>query len=117
MATTRAFDTYTVQIHGGAKGRIALLLCYKGTTYIGKIAFYQDGVDLVPDFIWYLGQEDLIVLIMPMSRFNAVMSTVRQEKPLALYIDVNRGPGIVTTGHGYLTTSEREPVGEEEGMP
>jgi hypothetical protein len=52
-----------------------------------------------------------------MSRFDAVMSTVRQEKPLHLYIDVDRGTGASTQGHGQLSTTDKEPVGEEEGGP
>lgn len=47
----------------------------------------------------------------------AFLSTVRQEKPLHLYINVDRGTGATTRGNGYLTTSEKEPVGEEEAIP
>jgi hypothetical protein len=60
---------------------------------------------------------DKVKLSMPMSRFEAVSSTVRVERPLQLYIDANRGIGVSTQGHGYLTTSEKEPVGEQEGVP
>jgi hypothetical protein len=118
MATTKPFDRYTVQIQGGAEGRVGLLLCYQGTAFAGRVDFYPDGVALIQDYLWHPGPiGEYVVLHMPMSRFEAVMSTVRQEKPLALYIDVNRGIGASTNGHGHLTTSEREPVGEEEGTP
>jgi len=45
------------------------------------------------------------------------MSTVRFEKPLHQYIDVNRRIGASTRGHGHLATTEKEPIGEEEGTP
>ena len=54
---------------------------------------------------------------MPMSRFEAVMSTVRQEKPLHLYINVDRSSGVSTKGEGHLATTDEEPVGEQEGIP
>ena len=41
------------------------------------------------------------------------MDTVRMEKPLHLYINVNRGNGSSTRGRGYLWTTEKEPTGEE----
>jgi len=115
--TTKPFDNYTVQIRGGTEGRIALLLCYQGASYVGRIAFYEDGTELVPDYLFHPGTQEEVRIIMPMKRFGAVMSIVRNEKPLALYIDVDRGPGAATIGHGHLITSEREPVGEEEGTP
>ena len=80
--------------------------------------FIQDGEPLGQDYLWHPNPiQEYVVLQMPMSRFEAVMSTVRQEEPLVLYIDVDRGPFSSTKGHGYLATSEKEPVGEEEGAP
>jgi len=117
MPTTNAFNRYTVEIHGGADGRVGLLLCYQGTAFAGRIDFYPDGETLPQDYLWNVGGGHYVVLQMPMSRFNAVMSTVRQEKPLALYIDVIAGTGATTLGHGHLRTSEHEPVGEEEATP
>jgi hypothetical protein len=52
-----------------------------------------------------------------MSRLDTILSTVRTEKPLHLYINVDRGIGASTQGQGHLATSDREPVGEEEGSP
>jgi hypothetical protein len=54
---------------------------------------------------------------MPMSRFDPILSTVRTEKPLHLYINANRGIGASTQGQGHLATTDKEPVGEEEGTP
>jgi hypothetical protein len=118
MATMNAFDHYVVRIHGGATGRVALLLCYRSGAFVGRIDFYPDGVDLPEDYLWHPGGTgEYVVLHMPMNRFEAVMSTVRQDKPLHLYISVSRGSGAFTRGQGHLATSEKEPVGEEEGSP
>jgi hypothetical protein len=54
---------------------------------------------------------------MPISRLSTVLSTVRTEKPLHLYINVDRGIGASTNGQGHLATTDKEPVGEEEGTP
>ena len=118
MPTSKPFDHYEIRINGGNTGRIGLLLCYRGSAFAGRIDFYPEGAALSQDYLWHpttIGE--YVVLHMPMSRFESVASTVRLEKPLHLYIDVNRGIGAFTPGHGYLTTSEREPVGEEEGTP
>ncbi len=54
---------------------------------------------------------------MSMSRFETVMSTDRQEKPMVLSINVNSGAGSSTRGQGHPAISDRESVGEEEGAP
>ncbi len=118
MATQKPFDRYEVKINGGNAGRVGLLMCYAGDAFIGRIDFYPDDTALVPDYLWHpTSIGEYVVLQMPMSRFESVLSTVRFEKPLQLYIDVNRGAGASTQGHGYLATSEKEPVGEQEGTP
>ncbi|MBD1856434.1 MULTISPECIES: hypothetical protein [Leptolyngbya] len=116
MATTKSFDQYTVTLSGGVEGRVGLLMCYSGNSFVGRIDFYPDGTALTQDYLWHPAPiGEYIVLHMPMSRFEAVMATVRQEKPLQLYINVNRSNGATTSGYGSLTTSEKEPIGEEEG--
>ena len=118
MATTNAFDSYKLRIHGGVTGRVALVLCYKSSAFVGRVDFYPDGVDLPQDYLWHpTSTREYVVLHMPMNRFEHVISTVRHEEPLHLYIDVNRGIGAVTHGHGHLATTDKEPVGEEEGIP
>lgn len=117
MATNKAFDSYSLRIAGGNAGRVALVLCYSGSAFVGRIDFYPDGAPLPQDFLWHPGTITYVVLQMPMSRFDAVMSTLRFEKPLHLYIDVDRGFGATTSGHGSLVTTDQEPTGEQEGMP
>jgi hypothetical protein len=116
MSTTKPFDKYTVTISGGATGRVGLLMCYSGASFVGRIDFYPDVSALPQDYLWHpAGPGEYIVLHMPMGRFENIMTTVRQEKPLQLYIDVDRGIGASTSGHGSITTSDKEPTGEEEG--
>ena len=118
MATTNSFNKYVVRISGGNSGRVGLLLCYKGKYFAGRIDFYPDGDTLPQDYLWHPNiTNGYVVLHMPMSRFESVMSTVRVEKPLHLYINVNKGNGASTPGHGHLATTEKEPIGEEEGAP
>ena len=118
MATKKSFDHYSIRMHGGNNGRVGLLMCYKGQSFVGRIDFYPDGSALPQDYLWHPSTTgEYVVLHMPMNRFETVSTIVRVEKPLHLYIDVNRGTGAATQGHGYLTTSEKEPVGEEEGTP
>lgn len=118
MATMNGFDTYKVRIYGGNSGRTAMLLCHDGGSFVGRIDFYPDSGTLPEDYLWHPNPSAAyVVLHMPMSRFHAVMTTVRQEKPLHLYINVNRSGGSLTPGEGHLATTDEEPVGEQEGIP
>lgn len=118
MATTKGFDKYTLRVSGGNSGRVALLLCYSGNSFVGRIDFYPDDASLPQDYLWHPGPvSEAIVLHMPMNRFDSIISIVRNEKPLNLYISVNREIGASTQGYGYLATTSKEPVGEEEGTP
>ncbi len=118
MATKNAFDKYVVRINGGVEGRTALLLCYKNNIFAGRIDFYPDGTTMPQDYLWHPNPvQEYVVLHMPMSRFEPVMSTVRVESPLHLYINVNREIRASTNGSGHLATTDKEPVGEEEGTP
>ena len=115
MATTKPFDRYELRIHGNQPGAAAMLLCYSGTAFAGRIDFYPDGVTMPKDYLW-VGTS--IVLHRPWSRFGDVLSTVRTEQPLSLVISANPGGvGATVEGTGYLGTSasDRELVGEEEG--
>ncbi len=116
MATLNRFDKYVMRIFGGNDQRAARLLCYSGSSFVGRIDFYPDGAPMPQDFLRHSTRtEQFIFLTMSMSRFESVISTIRVEKPLHLYIDVNRGTVAQTRGLGHLATSAKEPVGEEEG--
>jgi hypothetical protein len=117
MATTKTFDTYEISINGGNSGRLALIMCYQSGIFVGRIDFQPDGTALGSDYLWHPNSpsDTSIVLQMPLSRFAIVAETLRQEKPLKLYIDVNAGIGVTTNGRGCLATSTHEPVGELAG--
>ena len=118
MTTARPFDSYSIRIFGGAEGRVAMILCYQGGSFAGRIDFYPDGAALPDDYLWHPNpSQEYVVLHMPMSRFDAVITTLRYEKPLQLYSYANREIGASTPGDGYLTTTTKEPVGEEESSP
>ena len=117
MATTKSFNSYEIQIAGGNDGRVALVMCYQGASFVGRIDFHPDGTELSSDYLWHPATPTVtyVVLTMPMSRFADVVATLRQEKPLQLYISVDAGSGAATNGRGCLKTGTREPVGEFTG--
>jgi hypothetical protein len=83
-------------------------MCYQGANFVGRIDFIADGSPLDSDYLWHPSSPSTtdIVLNMPASRFAVVADTVRQEKPLQLYIDVDASFGATTNGHGYLLTGD-----------
>ena len=118
MSTTKNFDKYVVRVSGGNSGRVGLLLCYSGNSFVGRIDFYAENETLPGDYLWHPNPTSTyVVLHMPVNRMESVLSIVRNEKPLNLYISANRGTGASTPGSGHIATTEKEPVGEEEGMP
>ena len=115
MSTTKNFDKYVVRINGGGTGRVGLLLCYEGSSFVGRIDFYADNESLPQDYLWHPNPvSTYVVLHMPVTRMESILSLVRNEKPLNLYISVNRGTGASTKGYGHIATTDKEPVGEEE---
>ena len=117
MSTTKSFNSYDMQINGGNSGRVALILCYQAGGFVGRIDFYPDSEALTSDYLWYPSSpsDTYIVLKMPVSRFDVVANTLRQEAPLQLFIDVDAGIGVLTNGNGSLATSQHEPIGELAG--
>ena len=113
------FNKYVVKIFGGDRGRVGLVLCYEDNSFVGRIDFYPEGATIPKDYLWHPNSTvEYVVVNMPISRFESVMSTVRFDKPLHLYINVsNSGLGAFTHGQANLATTEKEPVGEEEGTP
>lgn len=72
--------------------------------YAGIIYFFPDNVQLPSNQNTVNG----IYLYYKMSRFADVMTMLKEEKPLYLYLDTTRKSGYVGTGS--------EPVGEQEGV-
>jgi len=112
MTTTKAFNSYEIRIYGGNSERVALALCFQAGGFVGRIDFYPDNEALPSDYLWF---GEYIVLSMPVSRFDVVANTLRQETPLQLFIDVDAGTNAVTNGNGYLATGQHEPIGELAG--
>jgi len=117
VATTKAFNSYEIQIGGGNSGRVALIMCYQGTSFVGRIDFHPDGAALGSDYLWHPATPSVtyVVLQMPVSRFAIVAETLRRESPLKLYINVDAGFGAATNGSGYLGTGAKEPIAELVG--
>jgi hypothetical protein len=65
-----------LRIYGSTEGRIALILCYNGTAFVGRIDFYPGGTSLPQDCLWHPNPvSEYIDLHMPMSRFDSILST------------------------------------------
>ena len=106
----QAFTRYVVYYISGSSPAIGLpqaaeIDCFTDEDVrAGGIYFYPDHVPLPANQSTVNG----IYLYYKLSRFAHVMTMLKEEKPLYLYLD--------TTKHsGYVGTSS-EPVGEQEGV-
>jgi hypothetical protein len=96
------FDAYVIRYYSGAHIE-ASILCYKGPAFVGRCRFFKDDGP-IPDNITLKSGPYINFSI---SRFNDVITILREEKPLYLGFDTNNNIGGVVT-------DEREEVGEEE---
>lgn len=104
MATVKKdFDSYRIWYYSGHPYE-ALIYCYQGTSYVGRIVFFKDGAP-VPDNANYASGPSIHYSL---TRFDDVVSILRYEKPLYLFLNLDN---LI----GTLATEEKEPVGEEEG--
>ncbi len=116
MITMKGFNKHILRISGGNKGRIALIVCYDDKSFIGRIDFYPDNEELPDDYLWHpKSSEGHIILHMPVSRLETVLSIIKSEPKMFLHIDVKKDEGIGKHGDGYLSTTDKEPVSKEEG--
>ena len=95
---TKDFDQYRLQYYSEQ----AYIECWKGGVPAGTIVFQKDGVPLPPNEL----VNNRIVLYYLLSRFNEVISILRHEKPLYLWLNPNNLMGSVST--------TLEPIGEQE---
>ena len=106
----RDFTRYTVYYITGNSPAIgfpqsAEIDCFTDTNErAGAIYFYPDGGTLPANQDTVNG----IYLYYFLSRFADVMTMLKEEKPLYLYLDTGNKAGYVGTG--------TEPVGEQEGV-
>jgi len=103
MATVKKnFDAYKVWYYSGHPYE-ALVYCYQGSIYVGRIVFFKDESQIPSNANYSSGPS----IHYPLSRFNNIISILRYEKPLYLFLNLDNLIGI-------LATAEQEPVGEEE---
>ncbi|QFZ20745.1 hypothetical protein [Saccharothrix syringae] len=100
------FDSYSIVHSSNNSGYEADIACFTtGTTnMIGRIIFFKDGAPVPPNVSLAYGPE----IHFPLSRLREVVDTLRQEKPLYLWLDTDSLVGAVGT-------TDKEPAGEEEG--
>jgi hypothetical protein len=111
MATLiNPFDTYQIFYYGGtAPSPAARIQVYQAGAFTGEMNFFPLPPASVPanTTIAPLGTA-VPSLNYELSRFNDVVETLRQEKPLYLFLDTSSATGM-------LATTDLEPVGEQEG--
>lgn len=103
-----AFDTYRIHHYSSNNiyGGTAIILCYNGSSYKGSLYFYKEGVTIPAGK--YSSTGGYIYLRFSENRFNEIITTLREEKPLSIGFNEVRSSGWITTSH--------EPVGEEESF-
>ncbi|MEC4684310.1 MAG: hypothetical protein VST71_01065 [Nitrospirota bacterium] len=103
MATVRKdFDSYKVWYYSGHPYE-ALIYCYQGGHYVGRVVFFKEASPIPPNANYSSGPS----IHYPLSRFNDIISILRYEKPLYLFLNLDNLIGIIAT-------AQQEPVGEEE---
>lgn len=105
MATvTKQFDSYRVFYYSQNPNLYeGLITCVQAGEIVGRMVFYPDGAALPPN----PQPTTTISLNFHMSRWANIMATLLHEKPLHLVF-------YTDTSHGYLSTTQYEPTGEEE---
>jgi hypothetical protein len=99
------FDSYLIyyrSLPDGVPGTRVIVNCWKANTYVGALQFALDGTPLPAN----TGSASSIQLNFPLSRFNDLITILRYESPLYLYLSTDSLVGIVSTA--------AEPIGEEE---
>ena len=99
--TTLPFDSYEITYFTKEYPFMATLYLYQAGKWVGGIFFVPDGAP-IPH-----GADNQPILYYPLSRFNDVITILREEKPLYII--------VYATGGGYLATT-KEPVGEQEAF-
>jgi hypothetical protein len=109
MATaSAAFDKYKLWYYSSYPLNAyyeALIYCYQGSTFVGRIEFYKAGTpaDTLKSQI-NAGQPFVRYKI---DRFPDVYQILLHEKPLSIFVNDSNGIGLIGT-------DDFEPTGEEE---
>ena len=92
------FNQYRLQYYNGQ----AYIECWQGSAHAGTIVFVKDDTPLPPNKV----VNNSIVLYYSLRRFNDVITILRYEKPLYLWLNPDNLLGCVST--------TMEPIGEQE---
>jgi hypothetical protein len=100
------FDSYQFGYvsDSGFSGTVnaAEINCFKSNVFIGRLVFIKEGKAMPPNTL----NSGFPYIYYPLSSFGDVITALRYEKPLSLYVDSDNHIGAITTGS--------EPVGEQE---
>lgn len=100
---SKPFDSYIISYVSGYP-HDCVITCFNGDAYAGRMIFYKENSDLPPNVMF----NDAPSLHYHSRHYDAIVNILRYEKPLMLFF-------IPTSKTGGIITSEREPVGEQEG--
>lgn len=105
--TNYSIDQYRIYHYNADNtyDQTAIINCFEGTTHRGTLYFYKDGATIPASSKIASGP---LYLRFNENRYNEIIATLREEKPIS--IGFNDG-----NLWGWVTTSN-EPVGEEEGI-
>jgi hypothetical protein len=107
---TKKFDRYAVTYNATkptVTGKfIAEIGCLSDSTPIAWIYFYPDG-DSIPSNT--VNSSGMIQLYYEIKRFNDIITILRYETPLTLWVDP-------VTGGGGLISGASELIGQQEGV-
>jgi len=102
MATIgRDFDSYKLWYYSN-DDLFALIHCYKGTVFMGRISFFKEGHTIPPNANLVNGPS----IHFSASRFNDVMTILHQERPLYLFLNPDTLTGMVANTHFEWTGEE-----------
>lgn len=100
---SKPFDSYIISYVSGYP-HDCVVTCFQADAYAGRLIFYKDGGDVPANVIF----NDAPSLHFNTRHFDNIMAMLRYEKPLMLFY-------MPSSKTGGIITSEREPVGEQEG--
>ena len=100
---SKPFDSYIISYVTGYP-HDCVVTCFNGDAYAGRLIFYKPNVELPPNVMF----NDAPSLHYHTTHFDNIITLMRYEKPLMLFF-------VPTSKTGGVITSEREPVGEQEG--
>jgi hypothetical protein len=108
MATiSKNFDGYRLWYYSN-NDLLAVVNCYKGPVFVGRISFFKEGDPVPPNANLINGPS----IHFPASSFDSVMTILRQEKRLYLYLNLDTMARMVANTH-FEWTGEEEVLVEE----